>query len=207
MKKYTKTWILSFVTSIAVFSVLIFAFAVFMNYDKKDRTDVSPQTQETPQSDTPDTEEYTDYNDNVGAVSFTEDQITELARNIFYLDGYLNNVKVEFDKTGEIRMGARIKDKQKLVDSYPELEKYSALLGVVENQNISISAQVVEDDGMAKFSITDVNVGGLPIDKGLLEPFIEEDEFSKLFNVSYDSIEIDDGMVVFKQGVPDILDY
>ncbi len=49
------------------------------------------------------------YPDNVGAVSFTEDQITELARNIFSLDGFLNNVSVELKSDSEIKVGAKIK--------------------------------------------------------------------------------------------------
>lgn len=68
------------------------------------------------------------YTRNVGAVSFTEDQITELARNIFSLDGFLNNVSVELKSDGEIKVGAKIKDKSALLKQYPELEKYSLLL-------------------------------------------------------------------------------
>ena len=50
-------------------------------------------------------------------------------------------------------------------------------------------------------------MSGVPIDKGLISPFIEEDDFSELFSVEYDSVEVDDGLLVFKNGVPDILKY
>ena len=56
---------------------------------------------------------------------------------------------------------------------------------------------------MAAFEIESVTVAGVPIDKGLISPFIEEDDFSELFSVEYDSVEVDDGLLVFKNGVPD----
>lgn len=206
MKKYRKNWLISFSASFMVFTALLFAFLAFMNYDNQKHVEkAEPQSTEQPEQ-TQETE-YVNYDDNVGAVSFTEDQITELARNIFYLDDYLSNVKVEFEETGTINVSAKIKDKERLVSEYPELEKYSTLLSIVENQKISMTGEITDNEGMAQLNIVDVKVAGIPIDKGLLEPFIEQDEFSELFNVEYDSIEFEEGTVVFKQGLPDILNY
>ena len=93
------------------------------------------------------------------------------------------------------------------MEQYPELEKYSLLLSAVENRNIEVIGGLSDNGGMAAFEIESVSVSGVPIDKGLISPFIEEDDFSELFSVEYDSVEVDDGLLVFKNGVPDILKY
>ena len=207
MKQYTKSWMTAFTISLLVCACFVLAFLLYLNSQKSvnDEEPAPSEREISEQEQTP--EEFVDIQDNVGAVSFTEDQLTELARNIFSLDGFLNNVSVELSADGDITVGAKIKDKDALIEKYPELEKYSVLLSAVENRNIEVKGGLEDRDGMAAFEISSVTVSGVPIDKSMISPFLEDDDFSELFNVDYDSIEVDDGLLVFKNGVPDILKY
>ena len=45
------------------------------------------------------------------------------------------------------------------------------------------------------------------IDTDLISPFIEEDGISAFFDVEYSDIELTDGLVVFKNDIPDVLKY
>lgn len=207
MKQYAKNWITAFTISLLVCISLVLAFILYLNLSGKDGDGKNEPDKNnvTALENTP--SEFTDVEDNVGAVSFTEDQITELARKIFFLDGFLSNVSVDLNADGSIGVQARIKDKDALIKQYPELEKYGVLLSAVENRKIEVSGGLEDRDGSAAFVVESVKVAGLPIDKAIISPFLEEDDFSELFSVDYDSIEIDDGIVVFKNGVPDLLQY
>ena len=152
-------------------------------------------------------QEFTDIEDNVGAVSFTGDQLTELARNIFSLDGYLNNVKIELSDDGGVAVMATIKDKDKLIDTFPELDKYGALLAAVEKRKLDISGKIVDNGGMAAFEITSASVSGVPVSRELVTPFMENSDFAELFNVKYDSVKIENNRLVFYGQLPDILEY
>ncbi len=206
MRQYTKNWMMAFTISMLVCISFILAFMLYFNLNSAQDQQSAPSEQE-PDESKNEQQEFTDIDDNVGAVSFTEDQITELARNIFSLDGFLNNVSVELLAEDDIKVEAKIKDKEALLEHYPELEKYSILLSAVENRNIEVTGGLEDNDGLATFKIDTVKVSGMTIDKSIISPFFEQDDFSKLFNVDYDSVEIDDGMLVFKSGVPDILQY
>lgn len=207
MKQYTKNWMMAFTISLLVCISFVLAFLLYLNsHGSSVDNEPAPSEREISENDKTQ-EEFTDIHDNVGAVSFTEDQITELARNIFSLDGFLNNVSVELSSDGEIKVGAKIKDKSALTDKYPELEKYSILLSAVENRKIEVTGGLADRGGRAAFEIDSVTVAGMPIDKNILTPFFEEDDFSELFNVDYDSVEVENGLLVFKNGVPDILQY
>lgn len=207
LKQYAKNWITAFTISLLVCISLVLAFILYLNLSGKDGDGKNEPDKNnvTARENTP--SEFTDVQDNVGAVSFTEDQITELARKIFFLDGFLSNVSVDLNADGSIGVQARIKDKDALTKQYPELEKYGVLLSAVENRRIEVSGGLEDRDGSAAFVVESVKVSGLPIDKAIISPFLEEDDFSELFSVDYDSIEIDDGIVVFKNGVPDLLQY
>lgn len=207
LKQYAKNWITAFTISLLVCISLVLAFILYLNLSGKDGDGKNEPDKNnvTALENTP--SEFTDVEDNVGAVSFTEDQITELARKIFFLDGFLSNVSVDLNADGSIGVQARIKDKDALIKQYPELEKYGVLLSAVENRRIEVSGGLEDRDGSAAFVVESVKVAGLPIDKAIISPFLEEDDFSELFSVDYDSIEIDDGIVVFKNGVPDLLQY
>ena len=232
MKQYAKNWITAFTISLLVCISLVLAFILYLNLSGKDGDGKNEPDKNnvTALENTP--SEFTDVEDNVGAVSFTEDQITELARKIFFLDGFLSNVSVDLNADGSIGVQARIKDKDAdtsvgvqinadgsigvqarikdkdaLIKQYPELEKYGVLLSAMENRKIEVSGGLEDRDGSAAFVVESVKVAGLPIDKAIISPFLEEDDFSELFSVDYDSIEIDDGIVVFKNGVPDLLQY
>ena len=206
MRQYTKNWMMAFTISMLVCISFILAFMLYFDLNSAQDQQSAPSEQE-PDESKNEQQEFTDIDDNVGAVSFTEDQITELARNIFSLDGFLNNVSVELLAEDDIKVEAKIKDKEALLEHYPELEKYSILLSAVENRNIEVTGGLEDNDGLATFKIDTVKVSGMTIDKSIISPFFEQDYFSKLFNVDYDSVEIDDGMLVFKSGVPDILQY
>lgn len=206
MRQYTKNWMMAFTISMLVCISFILAFMLYFDLNSAQDQQSAPSEQE-PDESKNEQQEFTDIDDNVGAVSFTEDQITELARNIFSLDGFLNNVSVELLAEDDIKVEAKIKDKEALLEHYPELEKYSILLSAVENRNIEVTGGLEDNDGLATFKIDTVKVSGMTIDKSIISPFFEQDDFSKLFNVDYDSVEIDDGMLVFKSGVPDILQY
>lgn len=204
MKTYTKRWIFAFTISFLVCSFLVMAFMLFMGAHGAEKSDKAPAASEGEQ-----TEDigFSDIEDNVGGVSFTEDQITEIARGVFGLDSFLHELSVSLSKSGEIDVGARINDSEKLLESYPELSRFSALLDVVENRSISVSGELENVDGRAAFRIVSASVSGVPIDKGLISPFLEDDEFSELFSVDYDSVDIRDGRIVFSGQLPEMLQY
>lgn len=205
MRQYTKNWISAFTISVLVCICFILAFMLYFNMNTSEKEQPERDNQELNESER--NQQFVDIDDNVGAVSFTEDQITELARNIFSLDGFLNNVSVELETQENIKVNAKIKDKEALIEHYPELEKYSVILSAVENREIEITGGLENNDGLAAFAVDSVKVSGMPIDKNIISPFIEQDDFSQLFNVDYDSIEVDSGMLVFKDGLPAILQY
>lgn len=207
MKKYTKNWITAFTVSLLVCISLVLAFLLYLSLNGKDENKNNEPDKNNVTVHEAAPNEFTDVRDNVGAVSFTEDQITELARKIFFLDGFLSNVSVDLNADGSIGVRAKIKDKEALTEQYPELEKYGVLLSAVENRMIEVSGGLEDRDGAAAFVVESVKVAGLPVDKAIIGPFLEDDDFSELFNVDYDSIEIDDGIVVFKNGLPDLLQY
>ena len=119
----------------------------------------------------------------------------------------MNNVSVELKSDSEIKVGAKIKDKDALLEQYPELEKYSLLLSAVENRNIEVIGGLSDNGGMAAFEIESVSVSGVPIDKGAYQSVYRGGRLFRAFSVEYDSVEVDDGLLVFKNGVPDILKY
>lgn len=206
MKQYTKKWLSAFSITVILITCAIFLFLLLT---KKKQESITPDTSISNKSDNAalDSENYVNIADNVGAVSFTEDQITELARNIFSLDGFLTNLKVDFEENGDISMRAKIKDAKKLVETYPELASFSPVLSVIEGKDISVSGTVNNNGGYAQFDITGATVAGIKLNKALLSPFLEEGDFSALFDVEYDSVEIMNDRLVFKNGLPDILQY
>ena len=202
MKGYRRLWFMSFIVTLAILSVSIF---LFMNY-MKDNSAVDAPAKTENQTQVNTEFQYSEPQDNVGAVSFTEDQMTELARNLFSLDKFLNNISLKFDG-GKIIISAAINDKDKLIEIYPELKKYSAILSSLEHENMKITAMIDNDDGRASLTIESVTVGDTQIDGDIIAPFIESDDFSSLFDVEFESVELCEGEVVFKNGVPDILKY
>ncbi len=203
MKQYKKTWILSFCLSLLTFGCLAFAFLFFIN--KNAVQDKAPlQNEQT--EDIPPHTEYINPDDNVGSITFTEDRITELARNIYFLDGYLNDINIDLNND-EIIMSAKIKDVDKLCDAFPELKRYKAVLSVIENKDITVGCELINNEGVASLGVTDISIAGVNIDTSIISPFIEDTDFASLFSVDYDSIKVEDGVLVFKNGVPDILDY
>ena len=72
---------------------------------------------------------------------------------------------------------------------------------------MKITAMIDNDDGRASLTIESVTVGDTQIDGDIIAPFIESDDFSSLFDVEFESVELCEGEVVFKNGVPDILKY
>ena len=157
MRQYTKNWMMAFTISMLVCISFILAFMLYFNLNSAQDQQSAPSEQE-PDESKNEQQEFTDIDDNVGAVSFTEDQITELARNIFSLDGFLNNVSVELLAEDDIKVEAKIKDKEALLEHYPELEKYSILLSAVENRNIEVTGGLEDNDGLATFKIDTVKV-------------------------------------------------
>ena len=150
--------------------------------------------------------EYYEPQDNVGAISFTEDQITELVRKMFYVDGFINNLDITFEE-GRITVSAKIKDKDKLIEFYPELKKYNSVLSAVQNKKLTATASLVEKEGRAAIKLDSVSVGKMNIDVDVISPFVETDGICDFFDVEYSDIELTDGMVVFKNDIPDVLKY
>ncbi len=200
MKGYKKIWSASFFVSIVSLVISIFVFLTYMNSDKPAEEKISePKTQEIAVE-----QEYIEPQDNVGYISFTEDQMTEIARNIFSLDDFLADISVEFSD-GEITVGARIKDVDNLIKTYPFLKKYKAVLKGIKDKKLKIIVGMQDKDGKAALEVESVSVSGIKIDGDIISPFIESDDFARLFDVDFNSIELSDGEVVFKNGVPDIL--
>lgn len=206
MKQYTKKWLSAFSITVVLITC---AVLLFLLLTRKEEVVVTPDSSYSSQGETtaPDSENYVNIEDNVGAVSFTEDQITELARNIFSLDGFLTNLKVELEDGGDISVRAKIKDAKKLVETYPELASFSSLLSVIEGKDISVSGSLSDNGGYAQFDVTSAKVAGITLNKALLSPFLEEGDFSALFDVEYDCVEIMSDRLVFKNGLPEILQY
>ncbi len=203
MKSNKALWFLSFLISLTAMGLSIFVFLSFMK--KQQISDISAE--EPFQKDEEIIEEnYYQPQDNVGAVTFTEDQITEIARNIFSCDDFLNDVDVELERD-KIGITAKIKDVEKLIETYPELEKYKSVITPLQNKKISVEGAVKNEKGNAAISIKSVTVGNMEIDGAILSPFIEQDDFSRLFDVDFNNIELTKDAVVFKNGVPDILKY
>lgn len=203
MKNNKKLWFLSFLLSLGAFCLSISAFMLYMRDNSAAPTVPKPQAEQSaPEQQT----EYIEPQDNVGAVSFTEDQITELARKMFYIDGFVNDFDITFDDQN-IMVCAKIKDKDKLVSCYPELKKYNSLLKTIENKKITATATLTEKDGRAAIKLDKVSVGKTSIDGALISPFIESDGIAELFDVEYSDIEVADGMVIFKNDIPVVLKY
>ncbi len=203
MKGYRMIWFLSFITSLAAIAISVFVFLMFIRQDNAEITDNKKQ-QNSVENITE--EEYYEPQDNVGAVTFTEDQITELARNIFSYDDYLKDVNVEFEEN-KISISAKISDADNLIKTYPELTKYKSVITSLEDKKLSVNGTVKNTDGRASIGIDSVSVGGMEIDGAIISPFIENDDFSELFDVEFENIELTKDAVVFKNGVPDILKY
>jgi len=204
MKNSKSLWFLSFVLTLAVLTLSMSVFLLYLRVDSIGDTPELPQEAEEQKIKEP--TEYTEPQDNVGAVSFTEDQMTELARKMFFIDGFLNDVDIDFDDKA-ITVSAKIKDKEKLVECYPELSKFKAVLTAVENKKITATALLTQKDGRAAIKLDKVTVGKMNIDTDLISPFIEEDGISAFFDVEYSDIELTDGLVVFKNDIPDVLKY
>lgn len=203
MKQYKRIWLISFLVSLAVMSLVIFAFMIYMKENSAKPT-ATPSPSDNTEVNAQNT--YIEPQDNVGAVSFTEDQMTELARKLFSLDGFINDLSLDFGEEG-ITISARIKDKEKLLESYPELVKFNTVLDMIEKKKMTVKGTVANSDGRAAIKIESVTVDGARIDGEVISPFVEDNEFSSLFDVEYENIEIAEGEVVFKNGVPDILKY
>lgn len=197
MKKYTKNWLLAFTVTVLVCVSLTLALLLYMR-PASAKTPAAP-AKEQPQKPAP----FVDIEDNVGAVSLTEDEVTELARSAFSDEGFLTDVAVELEDDG-VALSARIKNKDALVSRYPELEKYSLLLSALEGRKITVTGGLAERDGLAAFEISEVTVAGLPVDKRLLSPFIEDDGFADFFGVPFDSVELKKGRLVFYGDLPEI---
>ena len=196
-------WFLSFITSLAAISVAIIVFLMFI---KQQNTETVADEKEQMSVENLPEEEYYEPQDNVGAVCFTEDQITELARNIFSYDDYLNDVNVELEEN-KISISAKISDSDNLIKTYPELVKYKSVIESLEDKKLSVEGTVKNSDGRATIGIDSVSVGNMEIDGAIISPFIENDDFAELFDVEFENIELTKDAVVFKNGVPDILKY
>ena len=206
MKRYTKNWLLSFVVTLLLCTCAILLFLLFMKNDSptpEPQNNIQQITDQQPIIPEP----YVNIQDNVGGVSFTEDQITELVRNIYSLDGFLTNLKVDFTDAGDISIRLKIKDANKLVSEYPELSGLSPVIKAIENQNISVDGSLSDSNGYACFEIKKATIGNISVNKTVLSPFLEQGDFSAIFDVDFDSVEITDDMLVFKNGLPAILQY
>lgn len=196
-------WFVSFVLSVSAILLSVFAY----NSIVKTKTDQQPNqkpSQNTNASALPQT--YYEPSDNVGAVSFTEDQITELARNIFFIDDYLKDVVVSFEQN-KITIAATIKNKQKLLDKFPRLQKYNAVITGLVDKPLKISASIKNKQGRAELNIDEVSVADVLLDSDIVSPFIKNSDFSKLFDIDYKNIEIADGSIIFTDDLPKLLQF
>ncbi len=203
MKGYRMIWFLSFITSLAAITIAVIVFLMFIRQDNAEITENKKQENDVENIID---EEYYEPQDNVGAVTFTEDQITELARNIFSYDDYLKDVNIELEEN-KISISAKISDADNLIETYPELKKYKSVIESLEDKKLSVDGTVKNKDGRASIGIDSVSVGNTAIDGAIISPFIENDDFSELFDVEFENIELTKDAVVFKNGVPDILKY
>lgn len=206
MKQYTKNWLTAFTISMLLFAVMILAFLLWALPDKSDKEEIATKQSET-EKDKYNADDYFDPADNVGAVSFTEDMITELARNMYSSDAYLSRLTVDFDKTGEVIIEGRISDADNLIEAYPELSSLKPLITAIENEPIKVTCAVTDDNGMARISVKSASVAGLTLSEQIIKPIVEMSDFSHIFDVEYESIEITDDMLIFHNGVPAILQY
>lgn len=202
MKQYRKNWLLSFSLSVMSLTCLILGFMLFMQKDGKDKTALPETNHSEPIEEM---EPFVNPDDNVGAVTLTEDRLTELARNMYFLDGYLNNINVSLEESGVIMLSARVKDTDKLCAAFPELDKYKILLSSIENREISVSCEIVNDNGRASISVTDITIDGVEFDGSIITPFVEQADFASVFDVEYGTVSVSDGVLTFSDGVPDIL--
>lgn len=205
MKKYRKIWLTSFTVTILSVSCAIFAFLLVFGSGEN----VAPAPRDDGESLPPKglPEDYVNYSDNVGGVSFTEDQITELVRNVYSLDGFITGLDVDFEKDGTLTVNGKIKNMEKLYESCPELSDYDAVLKTICNKEITVKGKITDSNGMADYRLISGSVGKMPVDVNLLSPFLQEGVFTQLFDVKYDSIEISENSVVFKDGLPSVLQY
>lgn len=206
MKNYKKIRAVSFLVSVAVLAGFAAAFSLCAKLPEQGS---EPQTKapENIQSEQSLPEDYTNYSDNVSGVSFTEDQITELVRNVYFKDGFVSGINVDFTSDGEIFIEGKIKDADNLCENYPELAPFESVFKSVENKKISITGAITDNNGMADYKILSASVGNLKLTENILVPFMQEGTFSDLFNVSFDSIEIFNDSVIFKDELPSVLQY
>lgn len=202
MKQYRRNWLLSFSLSVMSLTCLVLGFMLFMRKDVKDNA-VLPETNRS--EPVKETEPFVNPDDNVGAVTLTEDRLTELARNMYFLDGYLNNLNVGLEESGLITLSAKIKDTDKLCEAFPQLDSYKILLSAIEGRNVSVCCEIVDDNGRASLSVTDITVDGLEFDGSVITPFVEQADFASVFDVKYGTVSVSDGVLTFSDGVPDIL--
>lgn len=205
MKQYTKNWLTAFTISTLVCTVMVLAFLLWALPEKTDE-EISRKQSEI-ENEPYDASRYTNPADNVGAVSFTEDMITELARNMYSSDGYLTRLHVDFEKTGDILIEGRISSADNLIEAYPELTALKPLALAVENKSIKINCKIEDDNGTAKISVKSADVAGVKLSEQIIKPIVEMSDFSQIFDVNFESIEITDDMLIFYDGVPTILQY
>lgn len=206
LKNNKKNWLISFTLTFFILTSALLGFVLYAINNPPEQSFSEPQkTVETREQALPD--DYINYSDNVGGVSFTEDQITELVRNIYSLDGFVTGLKVDFEQEDKMTLKGKIKDVDKLCELYPELEAYKSILKPIENKQMTIKGELVENDGMADFDVSKVTVGKLMLDKNLILPFLQDGGFADLFDVDFSSIEILEDSVVFKESLPAVLQY
>ena len=198
-----KVMVVSFVVSLCLIGVSAFMFVTVLN-NKIPKTEAKKQTET--QKQQPEQTEYYQPNDNVGAVTFTEDQITELARKMFFEGDYLKDFKMELDE-GVINMSAKISDKQNLLKAQPKLKKYETIISSIVNKPMSLTASLYNKQGRAALRVNTVSLAGLELDPEIVSPFIEKGDLPKLFDTEYHNVEITHGSIIFKNGVPKILEY
>lgn len=202
MKQYRKNWLLSFSLSVMSLTCLVLGFMLFMQKGEKEDT-ARPETNHS--EPVKETEPFVNPDDNVGAVTLTEDRLTELARNMYFLDGYLNNINVGLEENGMITLSAKVKDTDKLCAAFPELDRYRLILSAIENRELSVCCEIVDDDGRAGLAVTDITVDGVEFDGSIITPLVEEADFASVFDVEYGTVAVSDGVLTFLNGVPDIL--
>lgn len=198
-----KIMVVSFVISLCLIGASAFMFVTVLNR-KIPKAEQKKQTQTQIQKTTE--TEYYQPNDNVGAVSFTEDQLTELARKIFFEGDYLKDFKIELDE-GIINMSAKISNKQNLLKAHSKLKKYETIISSIVDKQMSLTATLKNQDGRAALKVSSVNLAGIELDPEIVSPFIEKGDLPKLFDTEYNNVEITHGSIIFKNGVPKILEY
>lgn len=211
--KHTKDYhiktILAFLITFIICAAIIFVFVIFMlNKGTVKGKTLADQAKEDAQKII-ESENYPfiDYNTDVNEYTFTSDQLTEVTRTLFTDSGYLKDVSIELMDDNKFEISAVINDVDKLKQNFKDLEKYSVLLGMIKNKQVSISAQIVEqDDGKAGIEIENASLESISIDKMFIEPIINSNSnFTELFNVDYDMIKIEKDKLTFTGSLPEIL--